>query len=103
MQISRIDFDKPIDSTEAVDVRNTFSKIPGVRKKITIVRNVVVYRYDKRITDSKKVYDEVIDKGKFKAQRFVLPTAMAGRDVCPAMKKDGFYYNYTQLVLRIFN
>lgn len=103
MQISRIDFEKPFDSLSTLDIKKAFSSIPGVRKKITVVRNVVVYRHDNRVTDSKKVFDQLMAKGKYNAKRFILPPSMAGKEVCPAMKKEGFYYNYTQLVLRIFN
>lgn len=103
IQISRIDFEKPFDSLSTIDIKSKLASIEGVRKRITVVRNVVVYRHDNTVTNSKKVYDELMTKGSYKANRFVLPANLAGKEVCPAMKKDGFYYNYTQLVLRIFN
>ena len=103
IQISRIDFDKPFDSISTLDVKKNLSSIDGVKSRITVVKNVVVYRHDNKITNSKKVYDQLMAKGNYNAQQFVVPANLIGKEVCPAMKKDGFYYNYTQLVLRIFN
>ena len=102
-QISRIDFDKPFDSISALEIKNDLHSIPGVKKRITVVRNVVVYRHDNKVTNAKKVYAQLMSKGKYNAKPFDVPAAFAGKEVCPAMKKEGFYYNYTQLVLRIFN
>ncbi|HEX8576827.1 MAG TPA: hypothetical protein VF677_11090 [Flavobacterium sp.] len=102
-QISRIDFSKPFDSISALEIKKVLHSIPGVKRKITVVRNVVVYRHDNRVTNSKKVYAQLMAKGNYDAKPFTVPTALAGKEVCPAMKKEGFYYKYTQLVLRIFN
>ncbi len=103
IQISRIDFDKPFDSLSTIDIENKLASFEGVKKRITVIKNVVVYRHDNTIANSKKVFDELMAKGNYKANQFVLPANLVGKEVCPAMKKDGFYYNYTQLVLRIFN
>lgn len=103
-QISRIDFDKNFDSIGAINIEKTIKTIPGVKSQVIVKRNVVVYFHDNRIADSKKVFDQLMAKGNYNAKRFVLPAGIVkDQEVCPAMKKDGFYYNYTQLVLRIFN
>lgn len=103
IQISRIDFEKPFDSLSTIDIKSKLTSIEGVKSRITVVRNVVVYRHDNKITNSKKVFDQLMTKGDYNAKPFEVPANLAGKEVCPAMKKDGFYYNYTQLVLRIFN
>ncbi|HEX8577901.1 MAG TPA: hypothetical protein VF677_16570 [Flavobacterium sp.] len=102
-QISRIDFDKPFDSISELEIKKALHSIPGVKKRVTVVRNIVVYRHDNKVTNAKKVYSQLMSKGNYSAKPFNVPAAFAGKEVCPAMKKEGFYYNYTQLVLRIFN
>ncbi len=104
IQVSRIDFKEPIDSLKAKEITKNMKSISGVRNPHYFKeRNVVVYLHDMKIVNSKQVYDQLMKKGTYKAERFIVPENLAGKEVCPAMKKDGFYYNYTQLVLRIFN
>jgi hypothetical protein len=103
IQVSRIDFDKPFDSLSTIDIKEKLHAIPGVRDEIIVKRNVVVYFHDNRITDSKKVYDALMTKGNYKAERFIVPANLANKQVCPVMKKDGFSYKFTKFIQRIFN
>lgn len=103
IQVSRIDFDKPFDSTAAVDIKQKLHKIPGVKSEIIVKRNVVVYFHDNKVADSKKIYVELMKTGNYKAERFVIPEALASQEVCPVMKKDGFSYKFTKFIQRIFN
>lgn len=103
IQVSRIDFDKPFDSVSAIDIKQKLHDIDGVKSEIIIKRNVVVYFHDNKVADSKKVYDELMHKGNYKAERFLLPEGMAAKQVCPVMKRDGISYRFTKFVQRIFN
>ncbi len=103
IQISRIDFDKPFDSLSTIEIKQKLHSIAGVKSEITVKRNVVVYFHDNRIADSKKVYDELMTKGNYKAQRFVIPAALANKQVCPVMRRDGISYKFTKFIQRIFN
>ena len=103
IQISRIDFDKPFDSLSTLAIQKTIRTIPGVKNEVIVKNNVVVYFHDNRVADSKKVYDQLMQKGDYKANRFILPANMVGKEVCPVIEKDGFYYNFSRLVQRIFN
>lgn len=103
IQVSRIDFDKPFDSLSTIDIKQKLHAIAGVKDEIIVKRNVVVYFHDNCVADSKKVYDELMTKGNYKAERFVLPANLANKQVCPVMKKDGVNYKFTKLVQRIFN
>lgn len=103
IQVSRIDFDKPFDSIAALDIKEKLHRIPGVKSDIIIKRNVVVYFHDNQIADSKKVYDQLMTTGNYKAQRFLLPTNLANKQVCPVMKKDGARYKFTKFVQGIFH
>lgn len=103
IQVSRIDFDKPFDSMSAVDIKQKLHDINGVKSEIIVKRNVVVYFHDNRIADSKKIYDELMQTGHYKAERFLLPEGMANKQVCPVMKEDGISYKFTKFVQGIFN
>lgn len=103
IQVSRIDFDKPFDSVSTIEIKDKLHAIAGVKSEIIVKRNVVVYFHDNKIADSKKVYDELMTKGNFKAERFILPANMLNKQACPVMKKDGMSYKFTKLVQGIFN
>jgi len=103
IQVSRIDFEKPFDSSGVVDITNKLHEIPGVKNEIIVKRNVVVYFHDNRIADSKKVYSELMKKGHYNAKRFVLPAGLAQQQVCPVMKKDGITYKFSKFIQGIFN
>lgn len=103
IQISRIDFDQPFDSLSALAVKKNLHSIPGVKSDIIVKKNVVVYFHDNTIADSKKVYDELMTKGNYKAERFLLPANLAQKQVCPVMKKDSFKYKFSAFIQGIFN
>ncbi|WP_309642742.1 hypothetical protein [Flavobacterium sp.] len=103
IQISRIDFDKPFDSIGAVEIKKNMVSIPGVKSDVLVKRNVVVYFHDNRVADSKKVFDQLMAKGNYKAQRFLVPKNLASKSVCPVMNHDGVYYKFSKTVQQIFN
>ncbi|MEC4003365.1 hypothetical protein OX283_001745 [Flavobacterium sp. SUN052] len=103
IQVSRIDFDKPFDSSTTVEIKKELHSIAGVKSEIIVKKNVVVYFHDNRVADSKKIYDELMTKGNYKAERFVLPANMLNKQVCPVMKRDGISYKFTKLIQGIFN
>lgn len=103
IQISRIDFDKPFDSLSTIDITQKLHSIPGVKSEIIVKRNVVVYFHDNRIADSKKIYNELMAKGNYKAERFIIPANLANKEVCPVMRRDGISYKFTKFIQGIFN
>lgn len=103
IQVSRIDFDKPFDSLSTIEIKEKLLTIAGVKSDIIVKRNVVVYFHDNRIADSKKVYNELMTKGNYKAERFVLPEGLANKQVCPVIKKGGVSYKFTKFIQGIFN
>ncbi len=103
IQVSRIDFEKPFDSLSTIEIKQKLHSIAGVKSEIIVKRNVVVYFHDNRIADSKKVYDELMAKGNYKAQRFIIPVALANKEVCPVMRRDGISYKFTKFIQGIFN
>lgn len=103
IQISRIDFAQPFDSLSAVAIKEKLHSINGVKSDIIVKENVVVYFHDNTIVDSQKVYDELMTKGDYKAERFLLPPSLANKQVCPVMKKDSFKYKFSKFIQGIFN
>lgn len=102
IQISRIDFDQPFDSLSTIQIKEKLHSIQGVKSDIIVKNNVVVYFHDNTVADSKKVFAELMTKGDYKAQRFILPAAMANNQVCPVMKKDSFKYKFSKWVQKHF-
>ena len=103
VQISRIDFDKPFDSIASIEIQKKLHEIPGVKTDIIVVRNVVVYYHEKKIANSKQVFDQLMAKGNYKAQRYLLPEQFANQSVCPVMDENSFNYKFSQFIQRIFN
>jgi len=103
IQVSRIDFDQPFDSMNTVDIKQKLHSIKGVKSEIIVKKNVVVYFHDNNIVDSKKVYDELMTKGNYRAERFILPPSLANKQVCPVMNKDGFKYKFSKFIQGVFN
>lgn len=103
IQVSRIDFDKPFDSLSTIEIKNKLHEIEGVKSEIIVKNNVVVYFHDNTVADSKKVFSQLMAKGQYKANRFILPETMANAQACPVIKKDGFKYKFSKFVQSVFN
>lgn len=103
LQVSRIDFKTNIDSAQAKKICSDLRSIKGLTTDSIIVkRNVVVYFHNNKITNSKKVYNELMTKGHYDAQRYILPASMANKEVCP-IDQDSFSYKAAKSINQIFN
>ena len=103
LQVSRIDFKTIIDSAQAKQICSDLRSIKGLTSDSIIVkRNVVVYFHNNKITNSKKVYDELMAKRNYDAQQYVLPANLADKEVCP-IAQDSFSYKIAKSINRIFN
>jgi hypothetical protein len=103
LQVSRIDFKENIDSSAAKKICADLRSIKGLTSDSIIVkRNVVVYFHNNKITDSKKVYDELMSKGNYDAERYILPANLASKEVCP-VDQNSFSYKMSQKINRFFN
>ena len=102
-QVSRIDFKNNIDSIQAKQICKDLRTIKGLTSDSIIVkRNVVVYFHNNTITNSEKVFNELMSKGKYDAARFILPPSMANKPVCP-VDKNSFGYKLSKTVNHFFN
>ncbi len=102
LQISRIDFESNIDSLQAKEICADLRTIKGITSDSIIVkRNVVVYFHNNKITNSKKVYTELMNKRPYNAKPFVLPASLANKEVCP-LDKNSFSYKLLKTINQFF-
>ena len=104
MQISRIDFQEPLDSMKIREIHRNLKSIPGfINDNYNLKNNVVVFFHDNKVADSKKMYDELMKKGNYKATLFTLPKGMESKKVCPVIQEGSFSYHFSRGIQRIFN
>jgi len=103
LQVSRIDFKANIDSVQARQICSDLRSIKGLTSDSIIVkRNVVVYFHNNKITNSKKVFEELMAKRHYEAQSYVLPENLASKEVCP-VNQNSMSYKLSQKINRFFN
>ena len=104
LQISRIDFKEPIDSLKAKEIHRNLKSIPGVKTdRLNPDTGVLVFFHDMKIADSKSIYNQLMAKGNYKAERFTLPKELENKTACPVMNEDSFSYKFSRGIQRIFN
>lgn len=103
LQVSRIDFKSQIDSVQAKQICADLRTIKGLTTDSIIVkRNVVVYFHNNKITNSEKVFNELMSKRPYEAERFILPANMANKEVCP-VDQNSFAYKASKTINQFFN
>lgn len=104
LQISRIDFQEPIDSVKAKEIHRNLKSIPGVKTdRLNKETGVLVFFHDIKVADSKTIYNKLMTMGNYKAKRFVLPKELENKTACPVMNEDSFSYKFSRGIQRIFN
>ena len=103
LQVSRIDFKSNIDSLQAKQICADLRTIKGLTSDSIIVkRNVVVYFHNNKITNSEKVFNELMSKRPYEAKRYILPASMASKEVCP-IDQNSFSYKLSKSINQFFN
>jgi hypothetical protein len=104
LQISRIDFQEPIDSVKAKEIHRNLKSIPGVKTdRLSKETGVLVFFHDIKVADSKTIYNKLMTMGNYKAKRFVLPKELENKTACPVMNENSFSYKFSRGIQRIFN
>jgi hypothetical protein len=67
-----------------------------------VKRNVVVYFHNNKITNSEKVYNELMSKRPYDAKRYILPENLANKEVCP-VNQNSMSYKLSQKINQFFN
>lgn len=103
LQVSRIDFENNIDSLQAKQISADLRSIEGLTSdSIIIKRNVVVYFHNNKITNSEKVFNELMSKRPYEAKRYILPANLANKEVCP-VDQNSFSYKISKSINQFFN
>ncbi len=103
IQVNRIDFENTIDSVQAKQICADLRSIKGLTTDSIIVkRNVVVYFHNNKITNSEKVFNELMQKRPYKAERFLLPASMENKAVCP-IDQNSISYKAFKTINQFFN
>ena len=102
-QLSRIDFKQEIDSTEANKIRSFVGHLDGVQSThFNVPDHVLVYTYVVGKQTSLNVYNQLMDFGHYKAERYIVDAATA-KTGCPAMDNNSFSYRLSSYVSKLFN
>ncbi len=103
LQIARIDFHQPLTPEKAKELHRQMRAIKGVtHDKFFADKGVLVYWLDNRVTDSQRVFEQLMAKGDYDAERFTVPQHLAQQRVCPAMDPNSFKYRFSIAVQRLF-
>jgi len=103
LQVSRIDFKSNIDSLQAKQICADLRTIKGLTSDSIIVkRNVVVYFHNNKITNSEKVFNELMSKRPYEAKRYILPASIVSKEVCP-IDQNSFSYKLSKSINQFFN
>lgn len=103
LQVSRIDFKSEIDSVQAKKICADLRTIDGLTSDSIIVKkNVVVYFHKNTVTNSEKVFNQLMQKGDYDAKRFILPQNLANNPVCP-VDQNSFSYKLSKSINQFFN
>jgi len=90
LQLSRIDFNEPIDSAEAAKIRSFVGHITGVESTYFNVKSgILVYTFYLNKQTSMNVYQKLIEYGGYKAKRYILNTAEI-KSGCPISEEQSF-------------
>lgn len=87
-QLSRIDFDQPVDSAEAYRIASLVRRMDGVDATYFNVKDgILVYTYRVGSQTSAGVFDRVVAMGGYKAHRYLVSAEEATKG-CPAFAND---------------
>ncbi len=103
IQVSRIDFKNDLDAAQIKQIKNDLRSLKGITSDSIIVKgNVVVYFHNNTITNSEKVFAQLMNRGSYEANRYILPAYLANKEVCP-IDRNSFSYKLSKKVNQYFN
>lgn len=103
LQLARIDFKQPIDSSQAREINSKIRKIDGVgNTHFNVKDGILIYSVDNNKNSDEAVYEKLVAEVPYKAERFVVTQEMAAKG-CPAMDKSSIAYQFSNTVNKIFN
>ncbi|MGK4566357.1 hypothetical protein [Flavobacterium sp. 3HN19-14] len=63
----------------------------------------MVYFHDMKVVNSEQVFNQLMAKGNYKAERLIIPQNIASKGVCPVMNQNSFSYKFSRGIQHLFN
>lgn len=104
LQISKLDFQEPLDSIKVREIKKIFNSIVGVKKyRLNLKKQTLVYFHDNQLVNADQVYHEFSNKSNIKVSPYILPKELKGKSVCPVIDKNSISYRFTSGIQKIIN
>lgn len=101
-QLSRIDFESPLDSTNSREVTKAIRSIPGIKNiHLNKEKGTLIYSYEAGSKSSLEVFNQFITKVDIPAKPFIAPS-MQEATGCPAMDKTSITYRFSTFIQNTF-
>lgn len=102
-QLSRIDFSIPIDTLQALTIRNQIASVQGVEAVyVNASQQNVVFTYDNRIVSAAEVLALVRKQPSYGAKLYLVSNSDVGKG-CPVIDPNSFSYRTTRFLSSILD
>ncbi|GJM34677.1 MAG: hypothetical protein DHS20C18_36780 [Saprospiraceae bacterium] len=102
MQLSRIDFKGPIDSTIAARIKGSILHLESVQHAyFNIPDGIVVYSHNPKVQSAQAVYDKIQEEFHLNAERFIVSADMAAGS-CPITGKNSLLAKAGNFLVGVF-
>lgn len=102
MQLSRIDFQEPVDSLSANRIKGIILAQPGVQQTyFNLPDHIVVFSHDPKIVSAASVLREIRERYAVRAERF-LPDIETGSSSCPVTGTNSIFVRMGAYLRRTF-
>jgi hypothetical protein len=101
-QLSRIDFKQPIDSLEAIKIKQFVAHLDGIESTyFNVPDHILIFTYVVGKQTSDNVYNQLVNYGHYKAERYMVGATTAKKG-CPVMDDNSVSYKLTSYVSQLF-
>lgn len=102
-QLSRIDFTSPLDTSEALTIRNQIASVKGVEAVyVNPSQKNAVFTYDNRIVSAAEVLALVRKQPAYGAKLYLVSNSEVGKG-CPVVNPNSFSYKTTRFLSSIMD
>lgn len=102
LEMARIDFHSPIDSTSAHRVKSLTRSIEGVKHVyFNIPDGIMVYGFSSDITNGQEVFEKIMAQSRLKGERYEVSEEQLASS-CPVINKSSLTYKIGNAFERLF-
>lgn len=103
IQIARVDFQQELDADQLATIQEDIRALKGVKSSFFNPKsNILIYTFDNRENNAKKIYQEAIQSSNIISTRYV-PSSEELEAGCPVINKNSFYGRLTDAISAIIN